>query len=165
MVKKNLLMTMGAGIAGFLAGIFIGKKEEKEPVELQNDKYRLYFSVLEQWMKLRECGGSTERYFLEHGYHRIGIYGIAHLGNHLIAELKKSEIEVVYGIDRRADLLYAEVPVYGMDDEWERTDAIIVTPVYDYSNIKKELDKKGNYTVISLEEVVSEAIRGTNNTD
>ncbi len=157
-MKRNFLMTIGMGIVGFLAGFLVKKGDKSGRTELSNDKYMLYFSVLDKWMRLRENGDTVERYFLNHGYHRIGIYGVAQLGNHLIAELSKSEVEVVYGIDRRAELLYAGIPVYGLEDDWEQVDAIVVTPIYDYSNIKKQLEKKGNYRVISLESIILESI-------
>lgn len=157
-MKKSFLLSIGAGIVGFIAGICVKKESKSENTASGNDKYMLYFSLLDRWMKLKERGKTLEGYFIKHGYHKIGIYGIAHLGNHLIAELSNSEIEVAYGIDRRADLIYAGIPVWGLDDEWDCVDAIIVTPIYDYASIKKEIEKRGGYKVISLEEVVHESM-------
>lgn len=156
-MKKSVLISVGIGVAGFVTGTFVKKEGKGKANESSNDKFKKFFSVLDLWMKLRDNGGTVVNYFQNRGYKRIAVYGIAHLASHLTAELKGSEIEVVYGIDRRADFLYAAFPIYRLEDVWEPVDVIVVTPVYDYKNIKKELEQKGNYNVISLEEVIRES--------
>lgn len=156
-MKKSILISIGIGVAGFVTGAFVKKEGKGKVNESSNDKFKKFFSVLDLWLKLRDNGETVAGYFQKHGYKRIAVYGVARLASHLTAELKDSEIEVVYGIDRRADFLYAAFPIYGLEDVWEPVDVIVVTPVYDYENIKKELEQKGNYNVVSLEEVIRES--------
>lgn len=156
-MKKSVLISIGIGVAGFVTGTFVKKEGKGKTKKSSGDKYEKFFSVLDLWMKLRDNRETVVDYFQKHGYKRIAVYGVARLASHLTAELKGSEIEIVYGIDRRSDFLYAAFPIYGLEDVWEPVDVIVVTPVHDYETIKKELEQKGNYNVISLEEVIRES--------
>lgn len=159
MKKKNVIM-LGNILLGIVIGIFLPKKKKKEQnisYETQ-DKFRNYFSVLDKWMQLKEKKIRLDQVFLKEGYKRIAIYGVAHLGNHLIAELENSNVEIVYGIDRRAETLYSSIPLYGVDGEWEVVDAVIVTVTYDFENVKESIKDKINCPIISLEKIIMDAV-------
>jgi len=52
---------------------------------------------------------------------------MSYAGETLIAELKGTEIEIAYGIDRNADNIYADMDVVSVDDVLEPVDAVVVT--------------------------------------
>ncbi len=121
-----------------------------------NEKFVSYFNILNQWMVLKEEKISIENYFSSHGYKKIAIYGMAKMANHLIKELENSSVEIVYGIDRQADSIYGKFPIFSTDRIFPESDVIVVTPVFDYENIKKELTGKVNCPIVPLDEVVND---------
>lgn len=139
----------------------INMRHKKKVVDVANteqnfrqEKFMLFYNILEQWMRLREEGKSVEQYFIDYGYKKIAVYGVAKMANHLINELNNSSVEIVYGIDKRADIMYGKMPIITLDAELQEVDAIVVTAVCDYEDIKKALLKKVKCPIVSLEEVV-----------
>lgn len=125
--------------------------KNKEAANLE--KYVNYYILLDYWMQAMEREKLIEEFFLFRGYKKIAIYGIAALGKHLIAQLKDSEIEVIYTIDRMVVDITGKLLSESVN-EIPAVDAVIVTPVYDYSIIKDDLRKYVNCDILSLEEVV-----------
>ena len=76
------------------------------------------------------------------------------VGKHLLAELKDSKIEIVFGIDKRKDQLNNSFPIYTINEILPKVDAVIVTVIYDFEKIYKELKDKIAVPIISLEEVI-----------
>lgn len=153
----NILSILG-GIIGFL-GPILGKNipensNRSGKQDIYSNKYVSYYTAVDRWLSLKEQGISTVQYFKNNGYKRIGIYGMANMANHLLADLEGSEIEVVFGIDKRANSLYAEVLVLGLEDDFPKVDVIVVTPIFDFDNIKKNLNEKVSCPVVSLNEVL-----------
>lgn len=118
------------------------------------DKFRMYFSVLDKWMSIKEQKKGLDTFFLSRGYKNIVIYGLGKLGYHLIEELKNSSITVLYCLDRNADVLFVNgVEVKTMDDILPNCDVVIVTPICEYEKIKTNLEKKLACPVISLRDI------------
>lgn len=72
-------------------------------------------------------------------------------------ELKGTEIQIIYGIDKRAEVgINADINIVSPEDMLESVDAIVVTAITFYDAIKKKLSKKVCCPVISLKDVLSE---------
>ena len=93
-------------------------------------------------------------YFQKNGYYTIAIYGMSDLGVYLWKELENSGVQVLYGIDRRAEQLKINLPVLQIEDNLPEVDIIIVTAVYFFNMIDDALRKKVNCSVLSLEDVL-----------
>lgn len=133
------------------------KIEKSENVKMEtNEKYRMYYEVCNQWIKMQNNNYSIETFFKEKGYYRIAIYGMGELGNRLIESLDGSDIQVKYGIEKELTTGFAEIDIRGFDEEeiFIDIDCIVVTPIHMYDQIKKQLQVKCNCDVISLEDVV-----------
>ena len=77
------------------------------------------------------------------------------LGIRLAEDLEGGSVGVDYGIDRDISCSIARIEeVYTPEDELPDTDAIVVTPYAVFEEIKRNLEKKVNCPIISLEEVV-----------
>ncbi len=131
-------------------------KNALETKERKLIKMTNYFNLLNRWMLLKDRGKSFDAFFQENGYKKIAIYGIGHFGKHLFSELKNSNIEIVYFIDNRVKYWNTNIPIITSTDAFDEVDAIIVTPIEEFINIKNELGKKVTYPIISLEEVLWE---------
>lgn len=117
------------------------------------NKYANYYTLLDFWMKNMEEGKNISEFFQSRSYKKIGIYGIAGVGCHLIDQLLKSDIKVLYTIDKmivniggkRLEECYENLP---------NIDVMVITPVYDYPIIKEDIKSYINADIISLEEVI-----------
>lgn len=152
------------GILGTLFGVgigYAGNKYLKDKVTNNRqdkvDKFKGYYTMLNQWLLLKQEGKSLEKYFIDNGYKTVAIYGMGEMGNRLYDELKDSDVvEVKYAIDQNAADTYVEIDVRDIDDHLEEVDVIVVTATFAFEEIKESLDKKISYPIVSLEDVVYE---------
>ena len=157
-MHKAISLLVG-GMAGVAAGgAAIGKvlkKESKEKDELFR-KVLSYYFIYDQWLSVRQGGKSLVNYFEQNGYKTVAIYGLKELGERLYDELKNSDIEVKYIIDKNADALYTDVDIVTPDEELECVDVIVVTATFYYDEIEEMLYHKTDCPIVSLEDVISE---------
>lgn len=121
-------------------------------------KYEKYWKVLDAWMKLREQRKNVESYLKEHQIKKIGIYGVGMMGQHLISELSESEVEIVYGIDQKAEFIDASIPVYKPEAPFPLVDAIIITTLFDVEIIKSRIAPKITCRIVLLDEIIMNMI-------
>ncbi len=154
MVKYVLII-----VASILVGIILDRRicnRAFDAIKSDYYKYLSFFSVLEQWLSNKQNNINIEEYLIRQGYQKIAIYGMSVLGNLLYQELKETKVEVSYAIDRNADNMHFELPVLKPSDEYGKVDVIIVTAVLDYEKIKKNIIKKTQVNVMSIEDLVFE---------
>lgn len=152
-MKRILLILLYTFIV-FILGITVGDICVSKIIKKEYDnckKLGYYYFVFNQWLRIRQCGYTLAGYLLEKDIHRVAIYGIAELGQRLYDELVESGITVEYIIDNNPNTVFYNYKILSMKDDLLPVDAIIVTPVLSYEEIKNELKKKANYPVISLE--------------
>lgn len=118
-------------------------------------KFVDYFNLLNNWFDMKERGQSVVDVLNQKGYNTIALYGMGKIAKHFVNEIADSNINLRYAIDRRGDgKENYGIKVYALGDNIEPVDAIIVTAVFDFKNIKTELEKKYDYLVVSLEEII-----------
>ena len=161
MKKGNVafLSTIGGAVIGAAAGVVgitkvMGKGAEGK--QATADKFQALFLLMNQWIRAKQEGKSLVSYFEKNGYKRIAIYGMSYVGENLLTELKDTGIEVVYGIDRNAGRLYADVDIFTLDDTLEEVDAIVVTAITFFDEIEEQLSDKVSCPIISLEDILYE---------
>ena len=111
-----------------------------------------------QWMKNRLLGLKIESYLTYWGYKKVAIYGMHYLGESLYYELRCSNIDVVFLIDKNPFINKYEKKCVKPDDNFEYVDAIIVTAVYYMDEIVDTLEKRVNCPILSLEDIVYEMV-------
>lgn len=160
------MMKRKTGIAGIVGAFGIGivgialtnkfKNEEIQKKKKSKDKFKGYYNLLNQWLRLKQERKSLETFFVENQYRTIAIYGMGELGNRLYDELKDSAVRIKYAIDENTAGAYSEIEVIAPDENFPEVDAIIVTAVFAYNEIEEKLSGKTNIPIISLEDVVYE---------
>ncbi len=113
------------------------------------------YGVLKKWFERKAQGKKTDFYFLYNGFRRIAVYGMSDLGRYLVSELRDSQVEAVYGIDRRAEKIEADIPVLQLEENLPEVDAIVVTPVYYFGEIQGSLSGKTEVPIISIEDIIN----------
>lgn len=122
--------------------------------KLQN-KYYDYYLLLNHWLEAKNYGHDASEYFEDEDFKYIAIYGMGDLANRLSEDLEKSKVKVRYGIDKDiANSVSRISDVFTLEDELEKVDAVIVTPFFEFDQIKEQLCKNFTCPIISLEEVI-----------
>ena len=149
----GILSAFGGAAAGTVAVGRALKRKIKETQE-KSDKHLALFLMMNQWVKLKQAGKSLTEYFEWEGYRQIAVYGMHYAGETLVEELAGSNIEVKYGIDRNADQIYTDLLVVTPDSDLEKVDAVVVTSIQFFEEIKESLSVKIDCPIISLEEII-----------
>lgn len=120
------------------------------------DKYRALFLMMNQWVTIKQEGKNLAAYFVKKGYNKIAVYGMSYAGKSLINELKGTDVQVVYGIDKNVSSIQEDIRIVTMEDILEEVDAIVVTAITYFVEIEDKLSKKVSCPIISLEDVLYE---------
>ena len=134
----------------------MGQKKKKAETDDLLQKMGEFYRLLLKWLEIEQKGHSIRSYFVENGYKTIAIYGMKELGERLYDELKNSEVEVKYIIDKKADMMYADVDIVTPEDSLEEVDAIVVTAIHYMDEIEEMLEEKIDYPILSLTEIIDE---------
>ena len=143
---------LGAGVSALVVKNTMQKKVDQK--QNMSDKHLDLFLIMNRWVKLKQEGREIIDYFKKNNYKHIAIYGMSYMGETLINELKNSDVEIVYAIDKNADNIFADVEVVGLDEELEEVDVIIVTAVSFFEEVKELLVQKIDCPIVSLEEIL-----------
>lgn len=153
MRKGTIVGTLLGAAVGAVAGSTVTNKKVIDKNK-KVKKFKNYYKMLNEWLRLKQEGKSLEEYFLKNEYKTVAIYGMGEMGNRLYDELKNTDIEVKYAIDEKAEETYADITVYEKDDELPLVDVVIVTATFAFDEIEEELCEKIDMPIVSLEEVV-----------
>lgn len=154
----SVLSLLAGGAAGGIAASAAVSKKLNQKVKTETKYAQKHLAIMEifnQWLSIKQEGKSLTSFFEDYEYKTIAIYGMSFLGERLVQELKGSNIEVKYAIDKNADNIYVDdLEVKNITDDLPEVDAVIVTAVYFFDEIEEELSELVSYPVISLEDVV-----------
>lgn len=139
--------------AGAVGKVVIG---ETGKVKTMSDKHLALFLMMNQWVKIKQKGKNLSEYFEKSGYKKIAIYGMSYAGETLAEELRGTETEVVYGIDRNADTIYSDLDIVSIEDNLAKVDAVVVTAISYFDEIEEQLLQKMECAILSLEDVLYE---------
>ena len=154
MKRLQVLFMILAGCTGAKVGAAISREKWKTQVRQGSNKYWQAYLMMDRWVRLKQEGKSLSGYFKERGYNSIAVYGMSHAGITLLDELANSEIEVKYGIDVNADKIYVDIPMRKATDDLEKVDAVVVTPIYYFDEIEKNISEKISCPIIPLDDVI-----------
>nr|WP_300816393.1 hypothetical protein [uncultured Acetatifactor sp.] len=153
-IGSALFAMMGGLIGG--AVVWKAKKKDEENLKVKSNRNRELMLLLNQWLKIKQDNKQIIDYFHMKKIHAIAIYGMSYVGERLYEELKDSDIEISYGIDKKWSEIYADIDVISPEEELPETDAIIVTPIFFFDEIKDILSSKVKCPIISLEDILYE---------
>lgn len=157
-MKKGIIallsLIIGVTVGGIGIGYLQGKQEENTLKKI--DKFKGYYQILNQWLALKHEGKSLESFFEERGYKNVAIYGMGEMGNRLYEELKKTNINVKYAVDKSAFLIYPELESINMEkaQELPEVDVIVVTAAFAFDEIEESLKEKTDSPIISLQNII-----------
>jgi hypothetical protein len=151
---KKIIVAFGSMIIGVILGGTIVYIKKEYRINKKVDKFKKYYTMLNEWLVLKHNGKSIEEYFIRNNYKTIIIYGMGEIGNRLYEELVETGVNIKYVIDKNSDKVYANVETVATLDNLEGVDAIIITPIADFTEIESSIKNTTNIPIISIEEVV-----------
>jgi len=158
-VGKILSFTVGLA-TGVISGISGSIKcFEKKVIkgEKESYKFRVYYELTRKWVEAYQLGKSLEMLFIEKGYKNVAIYGMGDVGYLLFRELESSnKIKVKYGIDKSTIGRGFELKIVEPTNDMEKVDAIIVTAVFAFEDIKAMLEGMVSFPIVSLDDLIYE---------
>lgn len=158
MMKKGIISMLSAVTGAAIGAAAVGKKTagETEKAKSMSDKHLALFLMMNQWVKVKQEGKNLSAYFEKNHYRKIAVYGMSYAGETLIDELRDTGITVAYGIDKKADSIYADVEIVSVEDSLENVDAVVVTAITFFDEIEEKLSAKLDCPIVSLEDVLYE---------
>ena len=122
---------------------------------ISEENYRL----LIKWLNIHNNGRNTADYLKRKNIKKVAIYGMGDLGIILYDELIRGGIEISYVIDKNADLLNLDIDsdVKSPDDDFCKVDAIIVTSLVYFDEIRSIIENKVPYKILSIETMIDDA--------
>lgn len=131
----------------FMKSVYDKKLRDKQS---EIEKHMQISLFLNNWLQMYQMKKNMVPYIWDMGYKSIAIYGMGILGQRLYDELEESRITVKYAIDRNAANIRDLVDVKHPSEELETVDAVIVTSLYYFDEIKRDMESKMECPVISL---------------
>ena len=115
--------------------------------------YKMFFVMLD-WMNIKNKDIKIEEFFLINHYFNIAIYGMGYIGECLFNELNNSDICIKYGIDRSAIDFQKELPIYKIEDDLEKVDAVVMTVAENNENLIDTVKKKIGCPVVTISDLL-----------
>lgn len=116
------------------------------------EKYNRQYHLLHRWMKAKESGVGLEKLFHSKGWDSIAIYGAGELGQHLVAEFDNTNIKIKCVIDKKRREIDGILSL-SLDDDIPEVDVLIVTPVFAFREISKDMSNRVRCAIVSLESI------------
>lgn len=155
-MNKGIISVLSA-TAGVAAGVKITAKvlgQAVKKTQKMSDKHLALFMMMNQWVKVKQDGKKLADYFEKNGYKKIAIYGMSHAGETLVEELKGTGIQIAYGIDNNAHIVYSDFEVVTINDVLAEVDAVVVTAITFFDEIEEKLSQKVGCPILSLDDIL-----------
>lgn len=131
-----------------------------EPM-FESKRNKKKFDLMCQWMKLKIQGISLMEFFQDRGIQSIAIYGMGEIGQLIYDELAMNdEAFIRYAIDRSGMRYVESLPIYCLDRDLPRVDAIVITPVLITDQLEEQIyETLGECVTFVFEELLYELSR------
>ena len=132
--------------------------KSKRQLEREKTKSEYKTALLIKWMYLYHYGMTIKDWLDDTDKKTVAVYGMGDLGQLLYYELTDKNVEVLYTVDQNYEYKNSEIQIYPLKDGLEHVDVVIVTLLKPDKGLLKEVHKKTNSSVITLESVIEQLI-------
>lgn len=155
-IKKFILFVIYAIVTlgvSFKCSLIVCKNKDR--IINNMIKYKVYYKLMLSWLTKLEENKNIGEFLDKKGFQNVAVYGGRGIGEHLIKQLAETKITVNCIIDRVAyDTKTYQIPIYQLDDALPMVDAVIVTPIWDFDNIREQLAEKVDCPIISIKDII-----------
>jgi LmbE family N-acetylglucosaminyl deacetylase len=122
--------------------------------EVTITKYTQFIHLFTDWIKSYQNKKYIADWFHENN---VTIYGYAHIGQLLYRELRSADINVEEILDKRELKAEAqECRIVKPQDGNKAVECVVITAIYYYDEIKKELLESGYNNILSIKDIIEE---------
>ncbi len=115
--------------------------------------------VLSNWLKIFERNYSLADYVKDKFGSHVALYGFGVLGRHFYFECVNNDIVIDYVVDRKSNNLVVDSKLYNPKDDFPDGEIVVVSAISDFDSIYEILSNKGNYTIVSLGDIIENCLR------
>ena len=156
--KHSCILMWQTILAVGLACVLLKTKRQLYSEKKNVNKYSDLYKLMAQWIEAAQNGQFIAEWMKKNKYMSVAIYGMSLIGERLYVELTDREIQVAYGIDRLSREYLDGIKMYKPSDVLPMADAVIVTAIHDFEEIKEQLRGKVNCPIISFRDIVNELL-------
>lgn len=128
----------------------------KQRIESQIGKYTQYEHLEALFSEVQKI--QIKEYMEKKGYNTIAIYGYGVLGKKFMDFLQDTQIKIAYAIDENAKaFIDSNVALFSLEDELGTVDAVIVSALFIFDEIKEKIEMKMNCDVVALDKLLDES--------
>ncbi len=115
-----------------------------------------YYELLTHLILLSDPEIQLKNYCNSHDWNRIAIYGYGPLGMIVERLVKEAGLELVIIFDRYAAKYNSDIPIKYPDQMTEECpfDVVLVTPIFDFAAIQRDLSCRTDKPIVNIEEIV-----------
>lgn len=128
------------------------------PLEIELQKQRLFYKILTRWNEAIHVGWNLGVELKNKGYTSVCVYGFAELGRLATFEIENEDgIEITHFFDKKLHGKFVETSgkmIEYPDTYYKDIECIVVSAIYYYEEIKKELTSIGYINILSLYEII-----------
>ena len=157
---RTIVIMLIAFAFGYVISSYVNKQRGNKQAKIEDEeiclseKHLKLFKLAIQWVRALLNGKRIEESLIKKGYREIAIYGMSYLGETLFDELKETGVLVKYCIDKNADRIYGDYRIVSPDGNLDHVDAVVITPITFYDEIAKDLLKRMDCDMVSLEDLI-----------
>lgn len=152
---------LGLIVGAMIGGYYIGHKYclLLEQTRWQANKNMAIIRLYDAWMMAKENSMGIDGYLSRKNISSIAIYGMDYRGIRLFHELKDTSIAIRYGVDRNPPARIAGLDILHPDEiKSGSVDAVVVTAIFAFDGIKKDLESRGFTRILALDEMLYDLI-------
>lgn len=120
-------------------------------------KAQQYLNMMNQWFILNQRQMSIEKYLKSKNFYVIAIYGAGLYGRHVMRDLEKTDIKVLYAIDQKKIPPFEGIEIMQLENNMPKVDVIINSVILDHKAIEQQLKKYYQCPILSLEDIIFES--------
>lgn len=153
----KIIIEIAVGCICFGIGVLVDYIYYKRQYAVLNEYMRNIIDknkLLYYWLYIEQHNKSISQWLEEKGYHSVGIYGMGELGERVYDELSNNQSTNISCVIAKDKKILIRQKIYFPDEELPSTDIIIVIDSLAFEKIQKELSKKVNCPIVSLDSII-----------
>jgi glycosyltransferase involved in cell wall biosynthesis len=121
-------------------------------------KDQIVLQFLSMLLTCYENGRTLDNYFLDKNISKVAIFGAAVMGEKIKGLLKNTGVSVICFIDRNAEYIKEDIPVYTLEQTKFDFDAVILSQIDREDVIEEELREYSDIRTFRIREIVGELL-------
>lgn len=125
-------------------------------LENKLQKMTMLYRLFTKWLIINNRYNPILTYLNKRGIASIAVYGYAEAGEIICQQLEHTGVSILYVMDKKDKKVSGNIKIYRPNKDLPKPNAVIITAVFYYEEIYKELFNFGFNNIISLKDIIDE---------